>query len=134
MHITVILKDYYRLTKNYLVIIGKGKGGNNLFCPKCKSEFREGFSWCSSCNVELITDLPSNPDKKVSGFIDYEFIYSTFIPGEVALIKSLLDSENITYFILGENLLYVPLFEPARIMIKKDQAMKAREILGAIVT
>ncbi len=106
-----------------------------MFCPKCKSEFREGFSWCSRCEVELITDLPSSTDTKVNeavvdnGFVEYELIYSTFNPGEVAFIKSLLDSENITYFISGENLLYVPLFEPARVLIKKDQAMKAREIL-----
>ncbi|SHK17219.1 putative signal transducing protein [Desulforamulus aeronauticus] len=110
-----------------------------MFCPKCKSEFREGFSRCSRCEVALISDLPSSTDTKVNEvvdyeFIDYELIYSTFNPGEVALIKSLLESENITYFISGENLLYVPLFEPAKVLIKKDQAMKAREILSAMAT
>lgn len=105
-----------------------------MFCPKCKSEYRDGFSVCSDCNTPLENNLAKEAGKEIKGFIDYEYIYSTLDPGEIALIKSLLDSENITYFIKGENLLYVPVFEPARIMIKKDEVDKAKEILSTIIT
>ena len=27
------------------------------WCPKCKNEYREGFTVCSECNVELVDDL-----------------------------------------------------------------------------
>jgi hypothetical protein len=33
-----------------------------LWCPKCKTEFREGFNICSDCAVELVECL--NEDKK----------------------------------------------------------------------
>src|SRR5690242_11312210 len=29
-----------------------------MFCPVCKTEYREGFNICSDCNVELVDALP----------------------------------------------------------------------------
>ncbi|HXJ10851.1 MAG TPA: hypothetical protein VNH19_01155 [Candidatus Limnocylindrales bacterium] len=29
-----------------------------MFCPVCKTEYREGFKTCSDCHVELVDDLP----------------------------------------------------------------------------
>ena len=28
------------------------------WCPKCKAEFREGFTECSTCQVPLVDSLP----------------------------------------------------------------------------
>lgn len=30
-----------------------------MYCPKCRSEFREGFTFCESCNENLVDELPS---------------------------------------------------------------------------
>ncbi len=63
-------------------------------------------------------------------FIEYELILETHNAGDQAFIKSLLDSERITYFFQGE---YVApyLFHalPMRLMVKKDDAARARDIL-----
>jgi hypothetical protein len=32
-----------------------------MFCPRCKDEFRAGFTRCASCNVELVDDLTAVP-------------------------------------------------------------------------
>jgi hypothetical protein len=29
-----------------------------MFCPSCKSEFREGFTRCGSCDVDLVAEPP----------------------------------------------------------------------------
>ncbi len=34
-----------------------------MFCPVCKGEFREGFTHCDNCNVDLVEDLNNLPDK-----------------------------------------------------------------------
>lgn len=29
-----------------------------MFCPKCKAEYRRGFTHCSDCDVDLVEELP----------------------------------------------------------------------------
>jgi len=66
-------------------------------------------------------------------FIEYVPILETHNAGDRVFIKSILDAEGITYFIQGEyvaHYLYNAL--PMRVMVKKDQANMAREILKDI--
>ena len=35
-----------------------------MFCPNCKCEYRDGFKYCSDCNIELVNDLPYVEDDK----------------------------------------------------------------------
>lgn len=48
---------------------------------------------------------------------------------DIALIKSILDSTNITYFFQGENFANLGYGVPIRLMVKKDEVEKAKEIL-----
>jgi hypothetical protein len=34
-----------------------------MFCPKCKSEYREGFNTCADCGTELIEELSNETDE-----------------------------------------------------------------------
>jgi hypothetical protein len=98
-----------------------------MFCPKCKTEYREGFSVCADCNVDLVRELPPEPKPE---YIEYEQIMVTYNPADVALIKSILDAEGIIYYFHGENFMHVrPLVEPARLMVDKEEAGSARELL-----
>ena len=66
-------------------------------------------------------------------FIEYELVLETQNAGDQAFIKSILDSEGITYFIQGEYVApYLYHAVPMRLMVKKDEAAKAREILKDI--
>lgn len=38
------------------------------FCPKCKAEYRDGFTECADCGVKLVEEI-KQPQKK-AGFID----------------------------------------------------------------
>jgi hypothetical protein len=66
-------------------------------------------------------------------FIEYVSILETHNAGDRVFLKSILDAEGITYFIQGEYVApYVFNALPMRLMVKKDQANKAREILKDI--
>lgn len=66
-------------------------------------------------------------------FIEYVPILETHNAGDRVFLKSILDAEGITYFIQGEYVApYVFNALPMRLMVKKDQAEKAREILKDI--
>ncbi len=100
-----------------------------MFCPKCRYEYREGIFNCPDCHVDLVEVLPDMQEEE-SEFTEYEELLTTYNPADVAMIKSLLDAENITYYFNDEEVMSLRLLvEPARLMIKKDEAEKAREIL-----
>lgn len=66
-------------------------------------------------------------------FIDFELIFETHSAGDIAFIKSILDAEGITYFIQGEHVAHFIYHSvPMRLMVKRDQAETAREILKDI--
>lgn len=65
-----------------------------------------------------------------SEFVEYEEILATFNPADRAVLKSILDAEGIDYFLQGEHATtYVYHAIPVRLMVRKDQADMARDIL-----
>jgi len=98
-----------------------------VYCPECGVKHKKSVSLCPECGVPLISGAPPESILEPSGF---EEILATFNAGEIAIIKSLLDGEGIVYYFKGEFFNYVePLAQPARLMVLKDDAEKAREIL-----
>ena len=98
-----------------------------MFCPKCRSEYREGFTTCNDCNVPLVSELLPESEP---GFVDYKEVLATNSPSDRALIRSILDAEGITYFFQGEYVsAYVYHAIPVRLMVREDQVQKAMDIL-----
>jgi Protein of unknown function (DUF2007). len=100
-----------------------------MFCPKCKSEYREGFYKCADCGIDLVGALPP---EQTDDFGDEEFaeVFSTYQQGDIAFIKSVLDGEGITYFFQGESsIMLIAAGAYARLLVKADEAQRAREIL-----
>lgn len=97
-----------------------------MFCPRCRSEYRSGYTKCGECKIPLVQVLP--PEPKIE-YIEYEQILATNSPSDRALLKSILDAEGITYYFDGEHTApYVYHAVPVRLMVKKDQTTKAIEI------
>lgn len=99
-----------------------------MFCPKCKSEYREGFKECGECKVPLVKALP--PESKPE-YAEFEEIYSTFNHADIVFVKSVLHDAGIKYFIKGEHftLLQPQFVEPMKVMVRKDQAEVVLELL-----
>ena len=101
-----------------------------MFCPNCRAEYREGFTVCADCDVPLVAELPPEAVTEAPQYIEFEEILLTFNAGDIATVKSLLEEEGIDYYFQNEFFNYVqPLAQPARLMVRKDQAEEAREIL-----
>jgi hypothetical protein len=57
-------------------------------------------------------------------------VYSTYDPGEIAVIKSILDGEGIHYFFQGENInLLIAAGSRPRLLVDEDQVDRVRDIL-----
>lgn len=103
-----------------------------MFCPKCKSEYREGFYKCADCGVDLVGEQPPELVEEVS-YVDLVEVFSTYQQSDIAFIKSVLDGEEITYYFQGENSnLMVGGGAYARLLVKADEAQRVREILQEV--
>ena len=103
-----------------------------MFCPNCKTEYRPGFTECADCGVTLVYELPDEQSFVPTEDRDADLVsvYSTFNPGDVMFVKSLLDAEEIIYNFQGE------LFEgsgifiaPAMLFVMKGDAQRVVEML-----
>lgn len=97
------------------------------FCPECKAEYRQGFDICSDCGVNLVPELPPEPEPE---YIEYVEFLRTMNPFDIALIKSLLEGRDIAYFFKGEQFAHLgSMAEPTRLMVEKDRVDEVKEIL-----
>lgn len=98
-----------------------------MFCPQCRTEYREGFDTCTDCDVPLVSELSPEPAPE---YLEFEEILISLSGSDIAMIKSLLESEGITYYFRGESSYsFAP---PTRLMVQKDRADEAREILDGL--
>ena len=111
------------------------------FCPKCRAEYREGFTKCHDCQLTLVDKLtpektPKETSKKMGPFSgELVMIYTTPNQGSAAFVKSLLEASNIPCFVKNENVNYtlppglIDGFAWMEILVSKEKAEQARELL-----
>jgi Putative prokaryotic signal transducing protein len=100
-----------------------------MYCPKCRTEYREGFAQCADCLVPLVSESALGALKAEPEFVDIEEVLTTIDPGEIALIKSLLDAEEIPYLAQGEHSHSLQSPIPVRFLVPKAHVVRAREVL-----
>jgi hypothetical protein len=112
-----------------------------MFCPRCGSEYREGFTACPDCEVALVDAPP--PDEHAGPDEEWVTVLETGDPGHLALAHSLLDAEGLTARFPGEGLQSLFGFGslgagfnivvgPAAIQVPAHEAEQARELLAGL--
>lgn len=74
-----------------------------MFCPECGGEYREGFTHCADCDVDLVKSLPSLEDEEMpdTGLVT---VLEAEDPAELALAESLLREAGIPFVKRGDYL------------------------------
>ena len=101
-----------------------------MFCPKCGTEYRPGFTECADCKVPLVKEPPAPPAEEPP--LDLVTVFSTADPGLLSVAETLLDGAGIPYEERGEELEHViipPIVLPVEIRVPMDKADEAQEIL-----
>jgi hypothetical protein len=74
-----------------------------VICPKCGAEYREGFTRCTDCDVELIAPPPPPPpDDRPK--IELVKVFEGGNPALIPVLESLFDDAGIEYSTTSENL------------------------------
>ena len=69
-----------------------------MYCPICKSEFRDGFEFCSTCKCALVDESPEEKRKEpLEGVLNEEIVFLTNVRDEheAGMIESILSSNCI---------------------------------------
>jgi hypothetical protein len=110
-----------------------------MFCPKCKKKFKWMLLTCPDCGVPLIDEV-AKPHRAAETsavkYINYVPLYSPQNESESMLLKSVLDSEGINYFVRNDNFgslevgPRIGLFNAKMIEVQDDQYERANELLS----
>ncbi len=68
-----------------------------MICPNCGAEYRFGTGHCDACGVDAM-----EPSTSPEGSVPLVPLVSTSDLGYLPVVKSLLDSVGIPYFVQGE--------------------------------
>lgn len=100
-----------------------------MYCPKCRSEYREGYTQCDECGVPLVAELPPEPEGK---YVEWVTILTTMDDNAILVARSLLEDAGIPVFVEGEGLAHVvPMPTIARkLQVTPENVAQARLILN----
>ena len=75
-----------------------------MFCPNCRSEYREGFTRCEASDVALVATLAPLPAAGDPSERSLVTVFETGDPGLLAMAHSILDEAEIPYLTQGEGI------------------------------
>ncbi|SRR5258708_16682042 len=104
-------------------------------CPKCGSEYREGFTRCTDCDEELIPSPPPEEDDDRSE-IELVRVFEGGNPALIAVVKSLFEDAGIEYSTSSENLqelfAYNYAIGPVFFSVRREDEGEARALLATL--
>ena len=108
----------------------------NMFCPRCKGEFRAGFTRCNECDVPLVYQFPTVPASAPELGPDTELIvvrtYNNRFDADIA--KMTLEAAGIESMLRSEGSSaegrYVPIVAFIELVVRSEDADDADEILS----
>lgn len=100
------------------------------FCPRCRSEYREGFARCADCDLDLVPALPEAP--VAAGWV--EVFRGTSLQADVA--ASSIEAAGIETMTPDDYAATLGWMAPGsshsiRVFVRTGEAARAKELLAA---
>ena len=106
-----------------------------MFCPKCRYEYEFGVNRCPDCDVDLVSQLPPEPQP------EYDEPVAVFESGDTSVLlvaQSMLENEDIQFWLRGEGPSHLfagggmglsPTAGPYKLLVRSSDEDFAREVL-----
>ncbi|HUP03649.1 MAG TPA: DUF2007 domain-containing protein [Bryobacteraceae bacterium] len=109
-----------------------------MYCPKCLTEYREGFSECADCHVPLAAGAPPAEADDFDPSIELVVVLESNEAIQVGMAKGLLEDAGIPYYILGKITRLVNDVDPflnkwVKLQVPRDREAEALEALQPVL-
>ena len=110
-----------------------------MYCPNCRTEYREGFTTCSDCGVELVQELP--PEEPVE-HPEFEAVMTVTDLATLSAAKAALEGAGIEFLADGEETQdvfggmggeFAPMAGVVQIEVPVKDVEEARRVLADLV-
>jgi hypothetical protein len=100
-----------------------------VFCPNCKTEYREGFSRCSDCGADLVRELSGRGNRESGEFTELVWMGSNSF-AHVA-VRKLLSGAGIKFSDMppGDYMLFPASFNASQIYVSRNDLAPARMLI-----
>ncbi len=68
-----------------------------MLCPKCRTEYRPGFTMCADCGLTLVAELPPNPPKEPETPLSLITIFESSNLPELVIARSILEEAGVEH-------------------------------------
>jgi hypothetical protein len=106
-----------------------------VYCPKCRAEYREGFTECSDCHIRLVAEKPRAAQSPGDPSLEWVTVFEGDDPLVIGAAKELLEQAGIPSYVLGGEIgpryaLVAEYMHPWRkIQVGRDRETEARAVL-----
>ncbi|MCI0413141.1 hypothetical protein L0222_10125 [bacterium] len=114
-----------------------------MYCPQCKSEYREGFTTCAECQIPLIEGLPPDEEEIEEEDSGVKILLETTHPTSLDPLIIQLEERGIPYIVQSgtalsmlEGRMVAPLPEDWRavVLVPSENFATAQSIMAEIKT
>jgi hypothetical protein len=113
-----------------------------MYCPQCRTEYREHYTECSDCHVALLpgappTEPPEPPDP-FDPSLELVVVFETNDRVQLSMARGMLEDAGIPFYLNGQIATLVQdidpfLFKWIKIQIARDREEEARKLLEPLL-
>ena len=109
-----------------------------MYCPQCRTEYREGFTECADCHVPLLAGTPPPEPDPFDPSLELVVVLESNSGVQLAMAKGLLEEAEIPFFVLGQITKLVNEVNPflnkwVSLQVPRDREAEARELLEPLL-
>ena len=106
-----------------------------MICPECGSEYRDGFTHCNDCDVDLVEPMAEPPEEPDADLVS---VYKSGNPALLPIVESLLRDAQIEFMTTGQSVqalqgaIGISFVVPVEFYVRSEYADQARELLADV--